>query len=226
MTIRTGNGIIESLLGKVASLVGGVQDLVVEDGKVQGETEADRVSRGELGLGNLGGSLVSLEGLVGRVLAAIANGELGKVAVVVTLPTKVVSISSQHRNRRESLHLVVEDLGLARLGRRDEVGIEDIENVVADLGKLGLDLLAVLLDKADLGRVALGLLLLLDGGDNSPRGTAGTDDVLVGNGQEVALLDGEVTVLGGDDLHVLNHLWKPSHQYNPSCSMGDDHIPS
>lgn len=85
-TLLTGNRIIERLLGEVAGLVGGVEDLVVEDGEVQGETKADGVGRGELGLGNLGGSLVGLEGLVGGVLAAVANGELGEVAVVITLP--------------------------------------------------------------------------------------------------------------------------------------------
>ena len=70
----------------MASLVGGVEDLVVEDGEVQRKTEADRVSGRQLRLGNLGGSLVGLERLVGRVLAAVTNGELGKVAVVVALP--------------------------------------------------------------------------------------------------------------------------------------------
>lgn len=108
-------------------------------------------------------------------------------------------------------HLVVEDLGLSRLGRRNQVLVKNIENVIADLGKLGLNLLAVLLDKGNLGRVALRLLLLLDRSDYSPRGTAGTNDVLVGDGEEVALLDGQVAVLGGDDLHVLDHLcWETS----------------
>ena len=41
MLIRTSNGIIESLLGKTASLIRGVEDLVVEDGEVQCETQAD-----------------------------------------------------------------------------------------------------------------------------------------------------------------------------------------
>lgn len=39
---------------------------------------------------------------------------------------------------------------------------------------------------------ALGLLLLLDGGDDTPRGTAGTDDVLVRDRQQVALVDSEL----------------------------------
>jgi hypothetical protein len=70
----------------VASLVGLVADLVVEDGEVQGEAETDGVGRRKLGLSNLGGSLVSLEGLVGRVLTAVTESELGEVTVVVTLP--------------------------------------------------------------------------------------------------------------------------------------------
>ena len=38
---------------------------------------------------------------------------------------------------------------------------------------------------------ALGFLLLLNGGDDSPGGTASTNDVLVGNGQQVTLIDGK-----------------------------------
>lgn len=104
------------------------------------------------------------------------------------------------------VHFVVEDLGLARLGRRNKVLVEDFENILADLGELGLNLLSVFLDESDLGRVALRLLLLLNGSDYSPRGTAGANDVLVGNGQEVALLDGQVAILRGDNLHVVDHL--------------------
>jgi hypothetical protein len=84
--LPTGNSIVESLLGQVASLVGGIEDLVVENGEVKGKSEADRVRGRQLGLGNLGGSLVRLERLVGGVLALVANGELGEITVVVTLP--------------------------------------------------------------------------------------------------------------------------------------------
>ena len=101
---------------------------------------------------------------------------------------------------------MVEDLGLAALGRGDEVLLEDLKDVLADLAELGLDLLTVLLDQADLGLVALALLLLLDGGDDAPRGTASANDVLVGDGQKVPLLDGQLLVGGGDSLHVLDHL--------------------
>lgn len=70
----------------MASLIGSVEDLVVEDGEVQRKAQADGMGGRQLGLGNLGGGLVGLERLVGRVLAAVANGELGEITVVVTLP--------------------------------------------------------------------------------------------------------------------------------------------
>jgi hypothetical protein len=50
---------------------------------------------------------------------------------------------------RGDAHLVVEDLGLARLGFGDEGLVEDIEDILADFLELGLDLLAVFADGAD-----------------------------------------------------------------------------
>jgi hypothetical protein len=90
-------------------------------------------------------------------------------------------------------HLVVEDLGLARLGFGDEGVVEDVEDILADLLELGFDLLAVVADGADVLLRALGLLLLLDRGDDAPRRAPGSDDVLVGDGQKVALVNGEFT---------------------------------
>lgn len=64
---------------------------------------------------------------------------------------------------------------------------------------------------------ALGLLLLLNGGDNAPRGTAGTDNVLVRDGEEVALVDSElaanlekllVTWVGEDDAVLCVIRWR------------------
>ena len=84
----TSNSVIESLLGQLASLVGRVEDLVVEDGEVQGKTKTDGVGGSQVLGSDLSGGLVSLERLVGRSLALVANGELSEVTVVVTLPTK------------------------------------------------------------------------------------------------------------------------------------------
>lgn len=116
------------------------------------------------------------------------------------------------KHERHILHLVVEHLGLSRLSRGDQVLVEDLEDVLTDLGQLGLDLLTVLLDQLDLGAVALGLLLLLNRRDDSPRGTTSANDVLVGDGKQVSLLDGQVSVFGGDDLHVLDHLCSQSQR--------------
>lgn len=92
-----------------------------------------------------------------------------------------------------NVHLVVEDLGLSRLGLGDQGLIKDVKDILADLLELGLDLLAVIADGGNVLLGSLGLLLLLDRGDDAPRGTSGTHDVLVGNGQKVALVDAELS---------------------------------
>ena len=77
------------------------------------------------------------------------------------------------------LHLVVEDLGLARLGLGDESLVKDIEDILADLLEFGLNLLTIIADGADVFVRALGLLFLLDGGNDAPASTTGTNNVLV-----------------------------------------------
>lgn len=111
--LLTGNGVIKGLLGKVASLVGGVEDLVVEDREVEGKPKTDGVRGRKLSLRNLGGSLVGIERLVGRVLAGVANGELGEVAVVVTLPVRGVRTTAHGEATRQP---VAEERGRTRNG--------------------------------------------------------------------------------------------------------------
>ena len=84
----TSNGIIKGLLGKVASLIRRVQDLVVENGEVEGQAETNWVGWCKVGLRDFGGVLVSLEGLVGGLLSLVANGEFSEVTVVITLPVR------------------------------------------------------------------------------------------------------------------------------------------
>jgi hypothetical protein len=55
--VELGNRVVESLFGKMAGTVRRVEDLVVEDGEVEGKTKADGVGRGELSLGNIGSVL-------------------------------------------------------------------------------------------------------------------------------------------------------------------------
>ena len=95
---------------------------------------------------------------------------------------------------------MVEDLALARLGLGDQGVVKDVEDILADLLELGLDLLAVVADDGNVLVGTLLLLLLLDRGDDAPRGTSGADDVLVGDGKEVTLVDGEFTT----DLFVVS----------------------
>ncbi len=86
--VELSNGIIESLLSQVASLVGGVQDLVIEDGEVQGQTKTNWVCWGEIGLSNFGSILVSLKRLVRRSLSLFGNSEFGEISMIVTLPKR------------------------------------------------------------------------------------------------------------------------------------------
>lgn len=55
--VELSDGVVKGLLSKVASTVGRVQDLVIEDREVQSEAEADGVGGGELGLSNVGSAL-------------------------------------------------------------------------------------------------------------------------------------------------------------------------
>jgi hypothetical protein len=81
----------------LASLVRSIEDLIIEDRKVEGQAETDGVCWGKIGVGDLGGSLVCLERLVGRGLALVANGEFSEVAVVISLP-----VNSLDRSRRQN----------------------------------------------------------------------------------------------------------------------------
>ena len=110
---------------------------------------------------------------------------------------------------------MVEDLALASLGLGNEALVENVEDILADLLKLKLDLLTVLADDANVLLGALGLLLLLDAGDDAPGGTSGSDDVLVGDGKEVALVNCELAA----DLFCVLVCWRPSiHTAGVLCS--------
>jgi hypothetical protein len=87
---------------------------------------------------------------------------------------------------------VVEDLALAGLGLGNEALVKDIEDIFADLLELKLDFAAVIADDGDMLVRTLGFLLLLDAGNDAPGGTAGTDNVLVGDRQQITLVDSEL----------------------------------
>ena len=60
----------------MARAVGRVEDLVVEDGEVEGQTQTDGVGGREIVGGDGGGGRVGLQGLGGRFLADVAVLEL------------------------------------------------------------------------------------------------------------------------------------------------------
>ena len=90
---------------------------------------------------------------------------------------------------------MVENLGLSGLGLWNQGFVKDIKDILADLLELGLNLLAVIANGGDVLLGPLGLLLLLDGGDDAPGGTAGSDDVLVCDREQVALVNRELTTV-------------------------------
>ena len=82
----------------------------------------DRVRSGELCEGDVAGGLVGDEGVLGGLLPLVGGGELCEIAVVVPL------------------HLVVENLGLSGVRAGNEVFVQHVEDVVADVIQLLLDL--------------------------------------------------------------------------------------
>lgn len=107
-----------------------------------------------------------------------------------------------------ALHPEIEDLGLHGGGSRDEMGVEEMENVLTDLGELRLHLGHVLSNGDHTLIVAPALILLLDGGDDSLGGPTGENHVLVGHGEQVALLHSKLLHFHafGHLLHELHHL--------------------
>ena len=88
-----------------------------------------------------------------------------------------------------NVHLVIEHLGFTRLGLGNQRLIEHVKHILADLLQLGLDLLTIITDGADVLVGALGLLLLLDRRDDAPRGTSSPDDILISDRQKIPLID-------------------------------------
>ncbi len=94
---------------------------------------------------------------------------------------------------------MIENLRFASLGLRDQRLVQHIKDILAYTLEFGLDLLAIVANGANVLLGTLGLLLLLDGRDDSPRRTSSPDHVLVSNRKEISLIDCELaTDLGFD----------------------------
>ena len=181
---------VESLLkGFVSELAGlGVilEDFVVEDREVKGEAELDGVASGEVDGVSL---LVGLVGLVLDILKLSVLGVLSNVTVVVT----------DHLDE-ESLGL----LGAVTVG--ENLIVDKSDDLVAVSNELGLDFGFVVKESIVELRV---LGVLLDGRDGAASGTLGADEVLEGNGEEVALIGVNTTLLLLEDLlKEINHIFE------------------
>lgn len=95
--VKLCDGVVEGRFGQAAGAVGGVEDLVVEDGEVERQPQPDGVGGGQLRHGDVARRLVRHQAVLRRLLAVVARGKLGQVAVVVALPsqgqkTKIIKI--------------------------------------------------------------------------------------------------------------------------------------
>ena len=95
---------------------------------------------------------------------------------------------------------MVEHLGFSGFGLGDQGLVQDVQNILAHLLQLGLDLLAVIADGSHMLFRSLGLLFLLNRRNDAPRGTTGADNVLVCDGKEISLVNGKFT----SDLYVIS----------------------
>ena len=88
-----------------------------------------------------------------------------------------------------NVHFVVKDLRFTSLCRWNQMCLENLQDVFANLGEFGLNLLAIFFDQAHLRFVAFRLLLLLNRGDDPPGSTSRANDVLVRDGKEIPLFN-------------------------------------
>jgi len=147
------------LLSELAGLLVVVHDLIVEHGKVEGQSESNWVASVEA-LGGLLGKLVVLQGTV------FDSVELGTLSALGNVPVVV------------SDHLIEESLGLiggGDLHARALHGIDDLEALIVELL---LDLLLVG------GKTIVELLvlwILLDGADGPNSSSLGADLIFKSN---------------------------------------------
>mmetsp|Transcript_41654 Transcript_41654/g.124516 ORF Transcript_41654/g.124516 Transcript_41654/m.124516 type:complete len:228 (-) Transcript_41654:269-952(-) len=139
------------------------------------------------------GGLVRVQRALGCAVTRVACFELCQVAVVV------------------GLHLEVEHGCLGRTGRRNKVLVQQLQDLTADVVEFLLHSGTVALHQLDAALVGLHLLTLLNALQDAPRRAAGADQVLVGDGQQVALLDRQLLLSSqrGQLLHLVDHVLVP-----------------
>ena len=180
-------GLLESVVGKFASLGMVLEHLVVEDGEVEGQAEFDGVACRQID---------SISLFVGSLCLALDLLELGVLGVLGNVAVVVAH------------HLDEESLGFIGAFTVEDAGLDHVDNFLAVIHELVLDLALVLEECA----VELGVLgVLFDGRDCAASGAFARDEVLESDGQKVALVGVDGATLGSKDFvkevdHVLEAL--------------------
>lgn len=138
---------------------------------------------------NLSG-FVSSESTFGGFLTFGAGFEFSEISMVI------------------ALHFEVKHLGISGCGGGNESRIKKFEDSITNIRELSFNFGSVVTDHRDMVIVASAFLLLFDGGNDTPGSPTSADDVLVGDGKEISLLDGEFLLVDGSGnfLHELDHL--------------------
>ena len=186
-------GLLEGVISELASFGVVLQDFVVEDGEVESQAELDGVAGRQIDVVSL---LVGCLGLLLDLFKLGVLGVLSDIAVVITD------------------HFHEEGLGLVSAIRSlEHARVDHVNDLLAVSLKLLLDLRFV----SEKCSVELGVLrVLLDGGDGAAGGTLAADEVLEGDGEQVAFVGVDGAGLGDEDL-----LEEVDHVFEALGLLGD-----
>jgi hypothetical protein len=187
--IDVSNRIIKGLLGNLAGFARVILDFVEENWVVQGQTQSNWMGGLQVLFTFIGGSLVGLIGFISGLFIGLSTGVFRNVSEIVTL------------------HLVEEDLSVGSSCLGNKLVVEEVDNFITVLIKLAFDLLFVGSKESNV-LWSLLLFLLLNWGKGSPSSPSGTNSVLVGNTQQVSLLDIEIGVGSNNSVHALEHIFE------------------
>ena len=186
--------LLESVISELASLGVILQDFVVEDGEVQGEAELDWVAWGKID------SVSLLVGYLGGLLDLLKLGVLGVLSDVTIVVTD---------------HLDEESLGLIAALSVEDAVVDQVDDLLAVRLELFFDA-GLVCEKGSVELAVLGVLL--NGRDGAASGALAADEVLEGNGKEVALVGVDGAALGLEDLvEEVDHVFEALSLLGNSC---------
>ena len=178
---------MESVVGEFAGLGVILEDFVVEDREVESESELDGVAGGKIdGVGLFVGFL----GLFLDFFKLFGLGVFGDVAIVI------------------ANHLHEEGLGFLSAVSIEDAVRDHVDDLLAVVLELGLNL-ALVGEESSIEFRVLGVLL--DGRDSAASGAFARNEVLEGDGEEIALVGVDGAALDNKDLlkevdHILEAL--------------------